>query len=107
MAVVYRAKVRGPEGFEKTVAVKRIRSELSDKDEFRDMFVQEARVAGRLSHGNIVQVFDFGQAGDTYFIALELVEGMDLKKLTVKAFEQEKALPPAFSAWICQKVAVA
>jgi serine/threonine protein kinase/tetratricopeptide (TPR) repeat protein len=84
MAEVYKAKSFGVEGFEKILVIKRIVPELAKHDQFVKMFVQEAKLAVRLSHANIVQVFDLGRidrgdgAPPSYFIAMEHVPGVDL-----------------------------
>src|SRR5437660_2572233 len=62
MAEVFKAKSYGVEGFEKVVVIKRILPELARSKEFVDMFIHEAKLAVRLSHANIVQVFDLGIA---------------------------------------------
>src|ERR1700677_1541032 len=62
MAEVFKAKSFGVEGFEKVLVIKRILPELARSQEFVDMFVHEAKLAVRLSHANIVQVFDLGIA---------------------------------------------
>ena len=61
MAEVFKAKSYGVEGFEKVVVIKRILPKLAESDEFVDMFIHEAKLAVRLSHANIVQVFDLGR----------------------------------------------
>jgi serine/threonine-protein kinase len=81
MAEVYRASY-GPEGgFEKTVAVKKILPGHAENAEFIALFRQEAALCSRLNHANVVQVLDFGRFGDTYFLAMEFVEGTTLKRL--------------------------
>ena len=60
MAEVFKAKSYGVEGFEKVVVIKRILPELAKSTEFVEMFIHEAKLAVRLSHANIVQVFDLG-----------------------------------------------
>src|SRR4051812_873782 len=77
MAVVYRAVVEGPEGFQRTVVLKRIRPELSRNDKFVRMFLSEARLCARLHHPGIVQVHALGEVGGEYFLAMEYVEGID------------------------------
>src|SRR5579859_2590650 len=62
MAEVFKAKSYGVEGFEKILVIKRILPELARSQEFVDMFIHEAKLAVRLSHANIVQVFDLGKA---------------------------------------------
>lgn len=75
MAEVYLARRAGPHGFQKLVALKRILPQLARDDDFVAMFVDEARVCARLSHPNIVQVFDFGEHDGELFMAMEYVDG--------------------------------
>ncbi len=81
MAEVYVARWRGPHGFEKTVALKRILPELASDPEFFSMFVDEARVSARLCHPNVVQIFDFGEDGGELYMTMEYVEGTTVAKL--------------------------
>ena len=75
MARVYLARVQGPGGFEKLVALKRIHSHLADQPEFIEMFLDEARIASRINHPNVCAVFDFGQEDNAYFISMEFLNG--------------------------------
>jgi|HubBroStandDraft_1064217.scaffolds.fasta_scaffold00763_13 eukaryotic-like serine/threonine-protein kinase len=75
MAEVYLARRAGPHGFQKLVAVKRILPQYTRDLDFVAMFVDEARVCARLSHPNIVQVFDFGEQDGELYMAMEYVEG--------------------------------
>jgi tRNA A-37 threonylcarbamoyl transferase component Bud32 len=81
MAEVFLAKAYGAHGFEKTLAVKRILPELASDPEFEERFIAEAKLAVKLSHANVVQVFDFGRVGSTLFLVLEYVDGLDLAAL--------------------------
>ncbi|MEO1272243.1 MAG: serine/threonine-protein kinase, partial [Myxococcota bacterium] len=81
MAEVFKAKAVSMEGFEKTVAIKRVLPTLTKKERFVRMFLDEARLALFLNHTNIVQTFDIGQADGTYFIVMEFVEGSNLKNI--------------------------
>ena len=92
MAEVYVARRRGPHGFEKTVALKRILPELAHDPEFLAMFVDEARVSARLCHPNVVQIFDFGDEGDELYMAMEYVEGTTVAKLIRAAAAQRAAV---------------
>src|SRR6185295_17427736 len=78
MAEAYLAEQEGHAGFARTVVVKRVLPHLADKPEFTRMLVHEARVAARLQHVNIAQIYDLGHVGDTYFIAMEYVAGVDV-----------------------------
>ena len=81
MAEVFRATYSPEGGFEKTVAIKKVLPAIAMDDAFVDMFRAEADLCSRLNHANIVQVFDFGRFKDTYFLAMEYVEGMTLQRL--------------------------
>lgn len=79
MGEVFLARHLGPAGFEKPVVVKRIRADLLADSKAVDLFLQEARLSARLSHPNLVQIFDFGQVEDGYFLTMEYVDGPDLQ----------------------------
>ncbi|MEW5742889.1 MAG: serine/threonine-protein kinase [Myxococcota bacterium] len=81
MAEVFRANYSPEGGFEKTVAVKRVLPAYAEDQDFVALFRQEASLCSRLNHPNIVQVLDFGRFADTYFLAMEYVEGLTLKRL--------------------------
>ncbi|WP_224370403.1 serine/threonine protein kinase [Hyalangium versicolor] len=93
MATVYRARAAGPMGFEKTLVVKCILPHLVEDPQFIEMFHSEAKLAAQLTHPNIVQIFDFGEAEGTYFIAMEYVDGPNLRALMRRAQTLGKALP--------------
>ncbi|SEM96269.1 Serine/threonine protein kinase [Stigmatella aurantiaca] len=81
MAVTYRARMTGAAGVTKPCVIKQILPHFADDADFVEMFISEARVAMGLSHGNIAQVFDFGEVDGQYFIALEFVYGQPLSKV--------------------------
>ena len=81
MATVHRAVKRGIEGFERTVALKRLLPHLAADDTFVRSFIREARLAALLNHTNIAQIHDLGRIDDTYYIAMDLVSGVDLRLL--------------------------
>src|SRR5689334_22978828 len=94
MAEVYLAVVRGPAGFNKLVVVKQIRPQLAEDPEFLTMFLDEARLAARLNHPNVVQTNEVGQEGRRYFIAMEYLEGQPLNRI-VNRTAKEGLLTPA------------
>ncbi|MFY0530451.1 serine/threonine protein kinase [Archangium gephyra] len=100
MAEVFLAKAAGPMGFEKTLVVKRILPELAAESDFVQMFLFEAKLAARLTHPNIVQMFDFGESEGTYFLAMEYIDGPSLRTLIKRAAAQGQPLPPAVCARI-------
>ncbi len=99
MAEVWRARARGAAGFEKTVVVKRVLPTLAARPGFAELLIREAKIAARLSHPNIVQIFDLGEADGTYFIAMEYVHGTDLSRaLTHRSSSEHLSL--ALRIWI-------
>jgi serine/threonine-protein kinase len=81
MAEIFRARQIGLEGFEKELVIKRILPHLAREPQFIKMFLDEARIAARLNHPNITQIYNLGAQGGTYFIAMEYVDGMDLREI--------------------------
>ena len=123
MAEVFKAKSFGVEGFEKVVVIKRILPELARSKEFVDMFIHEAKLSVRLSHANIVQVFDLGIAPavtpsmtdldqalkerqpDAYYMAMEYVHGFDLASLLARVRRSQVTLPIDMCVYIAAEVA--
>ena len=81
MASVHLARVEGNPGFEKLVALKRIHPHLACEQEYVEMFLDEARIASRITHSNVCSVFDFGEADGEYFIAMEYLVGEPLSRV--------------------------
>ncbi len=100
MAEIYIAKTAGVGGFEKTVALKVIHPNFSEDPEFVQMLVDEAKLAVQLQHANIVQTFDLGKIDNQYYIAMELIDGVDLYKLLRQASEKEIDFPFEVAAFI-------
>lgn len=115
MAEVFKAKSYGVEGFEKVVVIKRILPELAESDQFVEMFIHEAKLAVRLSHANVVQVFDLGIApgtvtggmpsADAYYMAMEYVSGLDLATLLARCRRQSVQIPVEMAVYVAAEVA--
>jgi serine/threonine-protein kinase len=115
MAEVFRAVYRpaahapdqGAAGVEKTVALKRILPGLDGATEFVQMFIDEARIAASLTHVNVAQVFDFGEVDGTYYLAMELVDGVDLGRLAEaqRKHREKPGFPPAMAAFLVAEAA--
>jgi serine/threonine protein kinase/tetratricopeptide (TPR) repeat protein len=115
MAEVFKAKSYGVEGFEKVIVIKRILPDLAASKDFVDLFIHEAKLAVRLSHANIVQVFDLGIAPggdengkklpDVYYMAMEYVHGFDLATLLAKTRRRQELLPIDMCVYIASEVA--
>ena len=104
MAEVFKAKMFGVEGFEKIVAIKRILPEVAEDAEFIKMFVDEAKIAVKLQHPNVVQIFELGKIEDSYFIAMELINGKDLKTIRKRLKRVDLLMPVEQSAYIISQV---
>jgi serine/threonine-protein kinase len=106
MADVFLARQSGPGGFVKECVIKRILPNLASDQQFVQMFLDEARLCARLNHPNIAQVYDLGQVGNDYFIAMEHVHGVDLERvLEVTVSRGEQRLPYAIAARIVASIA--
>jgi len=81
MAQIFEGVMSGLGGFSKRVVIKMILPEYAALGDFKDMFVNEARIAALLNHPNIVQTFDFGEANARLFISMEFVDGLSLQQL--------------------------
>lgn len=79
MAEVFKAKQTGEEGFEKIVIIKTLFPHLQTEKELVQAFIEEAKLAARLQHPNVVQIYDFGKVDDSYFIAMEYLDGVNLR----------------------------
>ncbi len=106
MAEVFLAKKRGAEGTYKTLVVKRILPGFVTSRRFKTMFIEEAQLATRLNHPNVVQVYDFFDAGEQgHVLSMEYVEGCDLGHLMAEAKARGTVIPPWVSAWILLEAA--
>lgn len=103
MSEVFLAKHTGIEGLERRVVIKRIRQSLSKDEEFRTMFLDEARLMAALSHPNIAQVFDLGQMEESYHLVMEYVRGPTLNTLLHAA---SKRGPDGFPLGIALSVGI-
>jgi serine/threonine protein kinase len=84
MAELYLARLRGVEGFDKRVVVKRMLPQYASSYSYQTMFLDEARLAARLQHANIVQTSDIGCEDGAYFFVMEYVAGEDCRRLMMQ-----------------------
>jgi serine/threonine protein kinase/tetratricopeptide (TPR) repeat protein len=106
MAEVFLAKKRGAEGTFKLLVLKRILPAYGSSRRFRTMFAEEAQLATRLNHPNIVQVYDFQDYGEEgQLLSMEYVEGPDLRKLMKAAQGKGQRVPPYVSAYVISEIA--
>src|SRR6478735_6796145 len=105
MAELFLARrARAPKGSERTVVLKRILPHLAEDAAFVTMFLDEARIAARLHHPNVVEILDLGAEGDSYFIAMEYIHGEDLRRISKRGIELGRRMPPSL---VCRVVAQA
>ena len=104
MADVFRAKVQGIRGFTKTVAIKRIHEHLLERTRFLRMFTDEAKIASRLVHNNIVQIYDLGEVDSMPFIAMEYVAGRDLYRVLKRLAAMNRKFPWRLATLVINEV---
>ena len=108
MAEVFLAKQVGIGGFEKPVALKRIQRQLLESRHLAiDMFLNEAKIAGRLMHPNIVQVLDVGEVGGALYLAMEYVNGKDLRQIVKRLRVERSTMPLGDICFVVREIALA
>lgn len=105
MAEIFRAKKKGAEGFEKELVIKRILPHYSEDEAFVTMFKDEAKIAANLNHANIVQIYEFDQCEGSFYIAMEYIEGKDLKRILDAGRKRKKPVLPAECVYVIAQVA--
>jgi serine/threonine-protein kinase len=105
MASVHRAEMQGIAGFRRPVALKRMLPWVAANDELVRSFVREARLASHLRHANVAQTLDLGKVGDTYFIAMELVPGKNLREILQHCLRVVGPMPLANAIAILSQIA--
>lgn len=103
MAEVFRAVSTSIGGFRKEVALKRILPHLSTDAEFVSLFIDEAKLTVSMSHGNIVQVFDFGRIDNNYYLAMEFVDGRDMTEVLIKQSRRRATVPLSVAFFIMKE----
>jgi eukaryotic-like serine/threonine-protein kinase len=93
MSEIYLARQSGPSGFSKVLVLKVILPHLADDPSFMQMFQNEAKLAALLNHPNVVQIFDFGVAEQGHFMAMEYIDGRNLRRI-IKALKQARSRIP-------------
>lgn len=105
MAEIYRARMTTSDGGVRLLAIKRITSGMGSNSEFVEMFQSEIKVAMGFSHPNIVQLFDFGEEKNQPYIAMDLVDGKNLRQLITKQAERKMSFPVELAAYIVEQAA--
>ncbi len=104
MAEIYRAKTFDGNGQAHLVAVKRVLAHLAEDDDFIQMLVDEAKIASVLRHASIARVYEFARAHGEYFIAMEHVDGKDMRTVLERCRQKKKPMPPEHAAHIAAEV---
>jgi serine/threonine-protein kinase len=100
MAEVFLAYVAGMAGFRKLCVIKRLHRFLVDEPGFVEMFLDEARLAARLNHPNVVQTHEVGVFGQDHFIAMEYLQGQSLDRFRARCEAKSIRIPPAVTAFL-------
>lgn len=100
MATVHLARLLGPVGFARTVAIKRLHPHLAKDPDFVAMFLEEARLAARVRHPNVVATLDVVSDDGELFLVMEYVAGESLSRLVRKARERGERVPPRYAVGI-------
>lgn len=105
MGVVYEAEQHGTRAFVKRVAIKVVRQNYASQKQFIENFVGEARLVADLIHTNIVQTYHLGEANGVYFIAMELIRGVNLEQFAQQLEDKRRQLPKELAVFIVSRVA--
>ena len=104
MATVYEAEQVGTAGFTKRMAVKIIHDRFGQHQEWRQLFIDEAKLSANLVHGNIVQIYQLGESEGVYFIAMEYIKGLTLRTLINTHRTRRIPLPPDVAAYCASRI---
>jgi eukaryotic-like serine/threonine-protein kinase len=105
MGEIFLAKLGEIQGFEKLVIIKKVLPNLVADQEFIKRFIDEAQVAIKLQHGNIAPVFEVGKVDGEYFLAIEYIEGRDLRRTITRQREERTRLPSDLALFIVREIA--
>ena len=104
MGTVYEAIQHGAEGFEKRVAIKTITEEFSDEHQLVEMFIGEAKLVADLVHPNIVQIYQLGRIGKSYYIAMEFINGRNLGQFMRRQSQLGRSVPVDLCTFIVSRI---
>src|SRR5713226_384685 len=104
MGIVYEAEQHGARNFVKRVAIKVVRQSYANNKQFIDNFIGEAKLVADLIHTNIVQTYHLGEAKGVYYIAMELIRGVNLEQFSEQLTEKERLLPVDIAVFVASRV---
>jgi serine/threonine protein kinase len=105
MGIVYEAEQHGARNFIKRIAIKVVRQNYADQRQFIDNFIGEAKLVADLIHTNIVQTYHLGEARGLYFIAMELIRGVNLEQFSQQLTDKKRPLPRELAVFITSRIA--
>ena len=104
MGIVYEAEQLGTRGFVKRLAIKVIRQNYANQKQFIENFIGEAKLVADLIHTNIVQTYHLGEANGIYYIAMELIRGVNLEQFANQLHEKNRMLPTELAVFIASRI---
>lgn len=105
MGIVYEAEQHGTRQFVKRIAIKVVRQNYANQKQFIENFIGEAKLVADLIHTNIVQTYHLGEANGVYFIAMELIRGVNLEQFCQQLQDRKRQLPRELAVFIVSRVA--
>src|SRR6266852_1841744 len=104
MGIVYEAEQHGARNFVKRVAIKVVRQSYATNKQFIDNFIGAAKLVADLIHTNIVQTYQLGEAKGVFYIAMELIRGVNLEQFSEQLTEKQRLLPVDIAVFIASRV---
>ncbi|MDL1871712.1 PEGA domain-containing protein [Deltaproteobacteria bacterium PRO3] len=104
MAEIFKGLTYDFSGLKKFIVIKRILPHIAVNKDFIKMLIDEAKIAVKLSHGNIAQTFDLGKVADDYFIVMEYVDGRTISQIYKKTVEYKTFIPIPISAYVVSEI---
>jgi eukaryotic-like serine/threonine-protein kinase len=104
MGIVYEAEQHGTRDFVKRIAIKVVRQNYADQTQFIENFIGEAKLVADLIHTNIVQTYHLGETRGIYFIAMELIRGVNLEQFSQQLIDKKRALPKELAVFIVSRI---
>jgi serine/threonine-protein kinase len=105
MGIVYEAEQHGARNFVKRIAIKVVRQSYANQKTFIENFIGEAKLVADLIHTNIVQTYHLGESRGVYFIAMELIRGVNLEQFTAQLSDKKRQLPVELAVFVASRIA--
>src|SRR5437870_12591767 len=105
MGIVYEAEQHGTRDFVKRIAIKVVRQHYANQKQFIENFIGEAKLVADLIRTNIVQTYHLGEARGVYFIAMELIRGVNLEQFTSQLSDKKRQLPVELAVFVASRIA--